>query len=115
VDNSKIQDSCSGLRLLALLPLAGFRERLMADPSFLTKLAIEVGIGVCTKCTAEYTKRGPSFNKVRPLQQGCAGRHAQAWISSEHAGISVNPFFCEHYSSYKGSLCLSLLDASRSG
>jgi hypothetical protein len=37
----------------------------MADPSFLTKLAIEVGIGVCTKCTAEYTKRGPSFNKVR--------------------------------------------------
>jgi hypothetical protein len=48
---------------LSQLP-AGFRERLLADPSFMTKLAIEVGIGVCTKCTAEYTKRGPSFNKV---------------------------------------------------
>ncbi|KAF6255296.1 hypothetical protein COO60DRAFT_1471217 [Scenedesmus sp. NREL 46B-D3] len=46
-----------------LLKFPGFRERLLADPSFLTKLAIEVGIGVCTKCTAEYAKRGESFNK----------------------------------------------------
>lgn len=47
---------------------AGFRERLLADPSFLTKMAIEVGIGICTKCTAEYTKRGNSFSKVRGQQ-----------------------------------------------
>lgn len=40
----------------------GFRERLMADPSFLLKVAIEVGIGVCTKTTAEYAKRGDSFS-----------------------------------------------------
>eukprot|EP00878_Enallax_costatus_P011526 GHUV01012032.1.p1 GENE.GHUV01012032.1~~GHUV01012032.1.p1 ORF type:complete len:205 (+),score=54.90 GHUV01012032.1:447-1061(+) len=47
-----------------LLNFPGFRERLLADPSFLVKLAIEVGIGVCTKCTAEYTKRGDNFAKV---------------------------------------------------
>lgn len=47
-----------------LLNFPGFRERLLADPSFLVKLAIEVGIGVCTKCTAEYTKRGDHFGKV---------------------------------------------------
>ena len=26
------------------------------------KVAIEVGIGICTKCTAEYTKRGDDFS-----------------------------------------------------
>jgi hypothetical protein len=36
---------------------AGFRERLLADPAFLAKLSIELGIGFCTKLTAEYTKR----------------------------------------------------------
>jgi hypothetical protein len=46
-----------------LLNFPGFRERLLADPSFLIKLAIEVGIGVCTKCTAEYAKRGDHFAK----------------------------------------------------
>ena len=45
-----------------LLNFAGFRERLLADPSFMIKVAIEVGIGICTKTTAEYTKRGEDFN-----------------------------------------------------
>ena len=27
------------------------------------KVAIEVGIGVCTKATAEYTKRGDDFKR----------------------------------------------------
>ncbi len=40
-----------------------FRERLLADPSFMIKVAIECGIGVCTKCTAEYNKRGENFSK----------------------------------------------------
>lgn len=39
----------------------GFRERLLADPGFMIKVAIEVGIGICTKTTAEYTKRGDDF------------------------------------------------------
>ncbi|KXZ56878.1 hypothetical protein GPECTOR_1g792 [Gonium pectorale] len=39
----------------------GFRERLLADPSFPVKLAIEIGIGVIMKLTAEYTKRQDSF------------------------------------------------------
>lgn len=34
----------------------------MADPGFMIKVAIEVGIGICTKTTAEYTKRGEYFN-----------------------------------------------------
>jgi hypothetical protein len=59
---------CTALLTLLLLLLLAcftcFRERLLADPSFLVKLAIEVGIGVCTKCTAEYAKRQGTFSKV---------------------------------------------------
>jgi hypothetical protein len=44
-----------------LLGIGGFRDRLLADPSFMIKVAIEVGIGICTKTTAEYTKRGEYF------------------------------------------------------
>jgi len=39
----------------------GFEERLLADPGFMVKVAIEVGVGLCTKTTAEATKRGPAF------------------------------------------------------
>lgn len=56
---------CALFRLLLLCACTGFRERLLADPSFLMKVAIEVGIGICTKCTAEYTKRQGTFHKVR--------------------------------------------------
>lgn len=45
-----------------LLNFGGFQERLLADPSFMIKVAIEVGIGICTKSAAEYSKRGESFN-----------------------------------------------------
>ncbi|KAL6763976.1 hypothetical protein V8C86DRAFT_1783279 [Haematococcus lacustris] len=41
--------------------IQGFRERLLGDPSFPVKVAIECGIGVVTKVTAESTKRGDSF------------------------------------------------------
>lgn len=44
-----------------LMQFGGFRERLLADPGFLVKVAIEVGIGICTKTTAEYAKRGEQF------------------------------------------------------
>nr|QKY15094.1 RETICULATa-RELATEd chloroplastic-like isoform a (C2E21) [Polytomella parva] len=43
--------------------IQGFRERLLADPSFPVKLAIELGIGVCMKIMAEYTKRQKNFVK----------------------------------------------------
>ncbi len=42
---------------------AGFRERLLADPSFPTKILIECGIGFLTKMAAEKTKRGDDFGK----------------------------------------------------
>lgn len=52
----------SGSALLApLMKIPGFRERLLADPQFFVKVAIEVGIGIFTKSTAEYTKRGAQF------------------------------------------------------
>lgn len=41
--------------------IAGFRERLLADPSFFVKLGIECGIGVATKLSAEYAKRQDNF------------------------------------------------------
>eukprot|EP00892_Ulva_mutabilis_P010808 jgi/Ulvmu1/809/UM010_0183.1 len=43
------------------LPFQGFRERLMADPSFFVKVGIECGIGIGTKCAAESRKRGDAF------------------------------------------------------
>lgn len=43
------------------LPCTGFRDRLLADPSFLFKVGIECGIGIFTKSTAEYKKRGNAF------------------------------------------------------
>jgi hypothetical protein len=43
------------------LPPAGFRERLLGDPSFPVKVGIECGIGVVTKVTAEKTKREDNF------------------------------------------------------
>lgn len=46
-----------------LMKNGGFRDRLLADPGFMIKVAIEVGIGVCTKTTAEYTKRGDDFKQ----------------------------------------------------
>ncbi|CAL5227226.1 g10148 [Coccomyxa viridis] len=49
--------------LAPLMKLGGFRERLLADPGFLVKVGIEVGIGIFTKSTAEYAKRGEDFNK----------------------------------------------------
>ena len=41
--------------------IQGFRERLLADPSFPAKVGIECGIGVITKVTAERAKRGDLF------------------------------------------------------
>lgn len=35
--------------------------RLQRQPMCAVQVAIEVGIGVCTKTTAEYTKRGDDF------------------------------------------------------
>lgn len=43
--------------------MQGFRERLLGDPSFPVKVAIECGIGVVTKVTAEKTKREDAFWK----------------------------------------------------
>ena len=42
----------------------GFRERLLADPGFMFKVYIELGIGICTKMSAEYAKRHDTFAKV---------------------------------------------------
>jgi len=42
-------------------PLQGFRERLLADPKFLNKLAIEEGISITTTLLAQYEKRKENF------------------------------------------------------
>lgn len=44
-----------------LMRFAGFKERLLADDLFLTKVAIECGIGICTKTTAEWERRRGMF------------------------------------------------------
>lgn len=46
-----------------LLQFDGFRERLLADELFLTKLGIECGIGLVAKTAAELQKRGDNFFK----------------------------------------------------
>lgn len=46
-----------------LLPFGGFKERLLADDLFMTKVAIECGVGIFTKTGAEYEKRRGNFFK----------------------------------------------------
>ncbi|GJP46578.1 hypothetical protein CLOM_g5847 [Closterium sp. NIES-68] len=44
-----------------LLRFGGFKERLLADDLFMTKVAIECGIGICTKTSAEWERRRAAF------------------------------------------------------
>ncbi|KAJ7949239.1 Protein RETICULATA-RELATED 4, chloroplastic [Quillaja saponaria] len=46
-----------------LLNFGGFKERLLADDLFLTKVAIECGVGIFTKTAAELEKRKENFTK----------------------------------------------------
>lgn len=46
-----------------LMSFGGFKERLLADDLFLTKVGIEVGVGVFTKTAAELEKRRDKFWK----------------------------------------------------
>lgn len=46
-----------------LLQFGGFKERLLADDLFLTKVGIECGIGMFTKTAAELEKRRENFKK----------------------------------------------------
>ncbi|KAK4476356.1 hypothetical protein RD792_015505 [Penstemon davidsonii] len=46
-----------------LLRFGGFKERLLADDLFLTKVGIECGVGVFTKTAAELEKRRENFTK----------------------------------------------------
>ncbi|KAL2329322.1 hypothetical protein Fmac_022749 [Flemingia macrophylla] len=46
-----------------LLQFGGFKERLLADDLFLTKVAIECGVGIFTKTAAELEKRKENFSK----------------------------------------------------
>ncbi|KAK9700288.1 hypothetical protein RND81_08G229600 [Saponaria officinalis] len=46
-----------------LLNFGGFKERLLADDLFLTKVGIECGIGIFTKSAAELEKRKENFSK----------------------------------------------------
>lgn len=46
-----------------LLQFGGFKERLLADDLFLTKVAIECGVGIFTKTAAELERRKENFSK----------------------------------------------------
>ncbi|KAL7618650.1 hypothetical protein Lser_V15G03886 [Lactuca serriola] len=46
-----------------LLQFSGFKERLLADDLFLTKVGIECGVGIFTKSAAELEKRRENFTK----------------------------------------------------
>ncbi|XP_057807781.1 protein RETICULATA-RELATED 4, chloroplastic-like [Salvia miltiorrhiza] len=46
-----------------LLRFGGFKERLLADDLFLTKVGIECGVGIFTKTAAELEKRRENFTK----------------------------------------------------
>ena len=46
-----------------LLQFGGFKERLLADDLFLTKVGIECGVGIFTKSAAELEKRRENFTK----------------------------------------------------
>ncbi|XP_059449155.1 protein RETICULATA-RELATED 4, chloroplastic-like [Corylus avellana] len=46
-----------------LLQFGGFKERLLADDLFLTKVGIECGVGIFTKTAAELERRREKFSK----------------------------------------------------
>ncbi|KAL2642151.1 hypothetical protein R1flu_009738 [Riccia fluitans] len=46
-----------------LMQFAGFKERLLADDLFLTKVGIECGVGIFTKTAAELERRRENFGK----------------------------------------------------
>ncbi|XP_042481634.1 protein RETICULATA-RELATED 4, chloroplastic-like [Macadamia integrifolia] len=46
-----------------LLQFGGFKERLLADDLFLTKVSIECGVGIFTKTAAEWERRRENFFK----------------------------------------------------
>ncbi|KAJ8748746.1 hypothetical protein K2173_011300 [Erythroxylum novogranatense] len=46
-----------------LLQFGGFKERLLADDLFLTKVSIECGVGIFTKTAAELERRREKFTK----------------------------------------------------
>ncbi|CAK9207802.1 unnamed protein product [Sphagnum jensenii] len=46
-----------------LLNFGGFKERLLADDLFLTKVGIECGVGIFTKTAAELERRRENFSK----------------------------------------------------
>lgn len=46
-----------------LMKIGGFRDRLLADESFIVKVAIELGIGLVCKLAAEKEKRRGAFKK----------------------------------------------------
>jgi hypothetical protein len=46
-----------------LLNFGGFKERLLADDLFMTKVGIECGVGIFTKTAAELEKRKEKFSK----------------------------------------------------
>ena len=46
-----------------LLQFGGFKERLLADDLFLTKVVIECGVGIFTKTAAEWERRRENFSK----------------------------------------------------
>lgn len=46
-----------------LMQFGGFKERLLADDLFLTKVAIECGVGIFTKTAAELERRRENFKK----------------------------------------------------
>ncbi|GAB4814932.1 hypothetical protein N2152v2_001978 [Parachlorella kessleri] len=68
-----------------LLRIGPFRERLLADPSFMVKVAIECGIGICTKCTAEYNKRGDNFNKASTAGAPSVTQNGRAVLQQRRA------------------------------
>lgn len=55
-----IQQRCAA-GLAVGLPSSSGKPPALPASQFAPQVAIEVGIGVCTKTTAEYTKRGDDF------------------------------------------------------
>lgn len=82
-----------------LLRVPGIRERLLGDSSFLTKLAIEVGMGVVTKLVAEYRKRPTKFMLELDLVFANVIMSLLAdvmliWIPAPRASVSIQKAYC---------------------
>ncbi|MCO5587124.1 hypothetical protein L7F22_041071 [Adiantum nelumboides] len=85
-----------------LLQFGGFKERLLADELFLTKVAIECGVGIFTKTAAELERRRENFSKELDFVFADVVSFVLCKVYTEIFSWKVFNEFCHHVAQNTG-------------